>query len=73
MSEEVKEEAVQKPKQYLLVVDEMGMTFLSKVMQNITFVEVQGMNMQGTEGYQFLVNPKPTAPIEEPPVPDVVA
>lgn len=73
MSEEVKQEkpAVQppKPKQYLLLIDDIGMAFLSKVMPGITYVEVSGMNMQGTEGFQFLVTPTPkpivvTTPVE---------
>ena len=76
MSEEVKAPEQPKPKQFLLMVDEIGMAFMSKVMPNITFVEIQGMNMQGNDGFQFLVNPIPkpvVAPVEgvkpeEPPV-----
>lgn len=55
-------EEAPKPKQYLLVTDDLGMAFLSKVIPSITFVEVQGMNMQGCETVQFLVNPKPPEP-----------
>lgn len=73
MSEEVKQEepavSIPKPKQYLLLIDDIGMAFLSKVMPGITYVEVSGMNMQGTDGFQFLVTPVPkpvvtTAPVE---------
>lgn len=60
MSEDVNQEpavSIPKPKQYLLLIDEIGMAFLNKVMPNITYVEVSGMNMQGTDNFQFLVTP----------------
>jgi hypothetical protein len=46
-------------KQYILVVDEIGMAFLSKVMPNIRYIEVMGMHVAGCDDNQFLVSPVP--------------
>lgn len=66
--------SIPKPKQYLLVVDDMGLTFLNKVIPSITFVEVHGMNMQGEANFQFLVTPAAPKVAEiVPPNPEEVA
>ena len=69
----VAEAPVQKPKQYLIMADEVTMAVLGKLMPTLLFVQVEGMAMQGNDGYMLLVNPlnKP-APITLP-VPAVSA
>lgn len=60
MSEEVKEEvpeAVAKPKQYLLMIDELSLVFLSKIIPSIQFCEVEGVSVDNNTSYQLLVNP----------------
>ena len=46
-----------KPKQYLVMVDETNMIFLSKLMPSMLFVHVEGMAMQGNSEHMLLVNP----------------
>lgn len=78
MSEELKQEVVApvetpvappKPKQYLVMVDELSMAILGKLIPSMLFVQVEGMAMQGNDNHMLLVNPtnKPapvTMPIE---------
>lgn len=72
MSEELKQEVVadglapmappSKPKQYLVMVDELSMAILGKLIPSMLFVQVEGMAMQGNDNHMLLVNPlnKPT-------------
>jgi len=62
MSEELKqapavEAPVQKPKQYLLMADEMTMSILGKLWPSLLFVQVEGMAMQGNDNHMLLVSP----------------
>ncbi len=60
MSEEVKQEetpAQTKPKQYLLVVDEISMAILGRIMPGLMFVQVEGIGMQNNPNHMLLVNP----------------
>lgn len=76
MSEEVKAQeipvdagqtAVPKPKQYLLMADELHMAILSKIMPGILFVQVEGMAMQNNDTHMLLVNPLPKVePVTKP-------
>jgi hypothetical protein len=72
MSEEVIQEEVApeapipKPKQYLVMVDEITMAILGKIMPGLLFVQVEGMAMQGNDNHMLLVNP-----VVKPPVPTV--
>lgn len=60
MSEEVIEPITipPKPKQYLLMVDDVAMVLLNKLSPGLMFVEVQGMNMKDDEKNLVLVTPK---------------
>jgi len=49
---------MEKPKQYLLMVDQLNMVLLSKMMPTLLFVEVEGY-INGDGKHQFLVNPLP--------------
>lgn len=64
MTEEIQQE-VPKVKNYLLMIDDMSMMFLSKLIPGMKFVEVEGMSMIDNPGYQVLVNPLPK-PVEAP-------
>lgn len=44
-------------KQYIVVVDDVGMALLANIAKVFTFIEVQGMPMVDNAAYQFLVNP----------------
>jgi hypothetical protein len=66
MSEEAK-----KPKQYMPLLDEVGMACMRHIMPNMKFVEIEGMMMNDNPGYQVLVNPIPIVQ-SEPPVEDKV-
>lgn len=48
-----------KPKQYLIMADELHMALFSKMMPGLLFVEVEGMGMQGNDTHKLLVNPLP--------------
>ena len=57
------------PKQYLVMVDEMAMTFLGKLVPSMLFVQVEGMAMKDNSDHMLLVNPIAkqapiTAPVE---------
>ena len=72
MNEEVKQEDIEtppKPKQYLLMVDEVTMAILAKIMPGLLFVQVEGLAMEGNDNHMLLVNPMvkpqiPTVPVE---------
>jgi hypothetical protein len=62
-------EAPAKPKQYLIMADELHMAILGKIIPGILFVQVEGMAMKDNSDHMLLVNPiaKPapvTTPIE---------
>jgi len=65
MSEEVK-----KPKQYLPLLDEVGMACMRHLMPSMQFVEVEGMMMSDNNAYQVLVNPLPVPKEENQIVPE---
>lgn len=54
-----------KPKQYLMMIDEIGAAFLGKICPGIQFVQVEGINMTGNETHMALVSPiaKPAQPV----------
>jgi hypothetical protein len=53
--------AAPKPKQYLIMADELHMALLSKLLPGILFVQVEGMAMQNNNTHMLLVNPLPKA------------
>lgn len=54
----VKEEVVApKPKQYLIMTDEIHRAILGKIMPGILFVQVEGMAMKDNSDHMLLVNP----------------
>lgn len=57
-----------KPKQYLLMADELHMAVLGKIIPGLLFVQVEGMGMQNNPNYMLLVNPiaqpQASSPIE---------
>lgn len=67
---EIPQEAapIPKPKQYLLMANELHMAMLSKIVPGMLFVQVEGMSMQNNPNYMLLVNPiaqpEVTKPIE---------
>lgn len=63
-SEVIQEASVEtavKPKQYLLLADEMHRVLLGRLIPGILFVEVEGINMKDNDGYMLLANPVPRA------------
>jgi hypothetical protein len=48
-----------KPKQYLLMADELHMALLAKLMPGLHFVLVEGMPLLDNPNYMLLANPKP--------------
>lgn len=46
-----------KPKQYLLMADELHMALISKLLPGMLFVQVEGMGMQNNSTHMLLVNP----------------
>jgi hypothetical protein len=55
-----------KLKQYLLVVDDVGMALMQRLSHGINFVEVQGMSMTDNPYHSFLVTPIAKPPVETP-------
>lgn len=53
------EKPEEKPKQYLLMADQLTMTFLTRLMPGLQFVQVEGMPVKDNDAYQVLVNPLP--------------
>ena len=52
-----------KPRQFLLMVDEINMAFLTKLMPGIQFCQVEGLTIPDNPNYHLLANPTPK-PIE---------
>lgn len=50
------------PKQYLLMVDEITMAFMSKIFSTMQFVEITAMPIKDNDAYQLLANPKSPPP-----------
>ena len=77
VSEELKqpEAPAHKPKQYLLMVDEINAALLGRVFPSIQMVQVEGINMQGNDTHMALVTPmvKPmiSAPVQTEEAPKV--
>lgn len=46
-----------KPKQYLLMVDDVTMAILGRLTPTMRFLEVEGMNMEGNDKCMLLVSP----------------
>lgn len=46
-----------KPKQYLVMADELHMALLGKLLPGLLFVQVEGMAMQNNSTHMLLVNP----------------
>ena len=46
-----------KPKQYLLMADEMHMALLGKLIPGLLYVQVEGLSMENNPDYMLLVNP----------------
>lgn len=53
-----------KPKQYLLMADELHMALLGKLLPGLLFVQVEGMGMQNNPNHMLLVNPVATPPVQ---------
>jgi hypothetical protein len=56
-----------KPKQFLMMVDEVGMALLSQLCGAVKFLQVEGLLLSDNESYQALVNPIQPA-VEQPDV-----
>jgi len=52
-------EAVPPAKQYVIIVDDLGVQLMGRVCPGLKFLEVEGMKIAGHEKHQFLVNPLP--------------
>ncbi len=50
-------EALKPPKQYLLMVNEISMIMLSKMLNGIQFLEVEGMPIKENENVMVMVTP----------------
>lgn len=50
-------EAAPKAKQYLLMVDELGAALMARMCPGIQMVQVEGINMQGSDSHVALVTP----------------
>jgi hypothetical protein len=60
-------EAPPKPKQYLIMADELHMAILGKIVPGLLFVQVEGMAMKDNSDHMLLVNPvAKQAPITSP-------
>lgn len=59
----VLEVAPPKPKQYLIMADELHMAMLGKLLPGLLFVQVEGMAMQNNSTHMLLVNPVATLPV----------
>lgn len=53
-----------KPKQYLLMADELHMAMLGKIIPGLLFVQVEGMGMQNNPNHMLLVNPVANPPVQ---------
>lgn len=53
------DEETPKPKQYLLMADEITMAYLGKLIPSMRFVEVEGRSVIENNEYMLLVNPVP--------------
>lgn len=53
-------------KQYLLLVDDVGMALLSQIIPSINFIQVEGMDIKEDPLRKVLVHPVP--PVEAPKV-----
>lgn len=58
--------SVVKPKQYLIMADEMHMALLGRLMPGLLYVQVEGMGLQGNSDYMMLVNPVKKEPVVQP-------
>jgi hypothetical protein len=56
---ELEQEDTPKPKQYLLMADELHMAVLSKLLPGLMYVQVQGMAIAGNSDHMILVSPLP--------------
>ncbi len=52
-----------KPKQYLLMADEVTLIFLTKLIPSLQYVQVEGLGIDGNPNHQFLVNPICKSPV----------
>ena len=52
-------------KQYLMMVDELNVAIIGKICTGIQFVQVEGINIKGTDSHLALVTPmaKPVVPV----------
>lgn len=62
-----------KPKQYLIMADELHMAMLGKLLPGLLFVQVEGMAMQNNSTHMLLVNPVVAPPLATQPVDGVKA
>jgi hypothetical protein len=58
-------EQQEKPKQYLVMVDMIGLSCMAKLMPGLQFVEVEGMSIPDNKNHQLLVTPMPNQKVEE--------
>lgn len=60
-----------KPKQFLILADELHMALLGKLIPGLLYVQVEGMNMEHNPNYMLLVNPVKKEPVFQPVQPEV--
>ncbi len=53
---------IPRPKQYILLADEMHMIMLSKIMPGLQFLIIEGMNIPNNPDFLLLANPVPKQP-----------
>lgn len=56
---DIENKEVQKPKQFLIMVDELYMALLSKLVPGIQFCQVEALTVKDSDEYTLLANPNP--------------
>lgn len=56
-------EEMPKPKQYLIMADELHMALFARLLPGLLFLQVEGMNVEKNDQHMLLVTPKPK-PVE---------
>lgn len=47
----------ERPKQYIVLVDQIGLACMGKLMPGLQFIEVEGMEIPDNKGYQLIATP----------------
>lgn len=65
MNTNIEEELTsEKPKQYLLMADDITRVLLGKIAPGLQFIQVEGMTMENNSDYTLLANPIQKAVME---------